>query len=304
MSGENQNIYRSPLFYVGDKYKLLGQLLALFPKSINNFYEPFMGGGSVFINVSAKRYFLNDIDEHLVRLHQFLIEHSKKPKRFFRKIEHVISKYNLSCSYKNDIVPPRFKKKYNKTYYARFNKKGYEMLRAHFNKKQSLDPLLLYVLVIYGFNRMMRFNRAGDFNLPVGNVDFNDNVMNALHHYFSIVNNKKISLARADFRDFLSGKDFGKNDFIYFDPPYKITSSEYNKLWDEESDIALFDLVDELNRSGVKFALSNVARYNGTKNNLFIKWMRKYNAHNVKSNYINYHDNGYKKIEEFLITNY
>ncbi|MCA6073010.1 MAG: DNA adenine methylase, partial [Endomicrobium sp.] len=52
-------IKRSPLFYIGDKYKLLKQLLPLFPARINNFYEPFIGGGSVFLNVSANGYILN-----------------------------------------------------------------------------------------------------------------------------------------------------------------------------------------------------------------------------------------------------
>jgi len=42
------NINRSPLFYVGDKYKLLNEILPYFPKEIDRFIEPFTGGGSVF----------------------------------------------------------------------------------------------------------------------------------------------------------------------------------------------------------------------------------------------------------------
>ncbi len=41
-------VKRSPLFYVGDKYRLMAQLLDLFPKEINNFYEPFIAGGLYF----------------------------------------------------------------------------------------------------------------------------------------------------------------------------------------------------------------------------------------------------------------
>ncbi|GAA7668876.1 hypothetical protein JP0566_03700 [Helicobacter pylori] len=47
---------RSPFFYVGDKYKLMPQLNKLFPNNINQFIEPFVGGGSVFLNTKAKRY--------------------------------------------------------------------------------------------------------------------------------------------------------------------------------------------------------------------------------------------------------
>ena len=67
---------RSPLFYVGDKYKLIEQLLALFPKEINNFYEPFVGGGTVFLNIEAKKYYLNDIDRNIISIHKFLLKNS------------------------------------------------------------------------------------------------------------------------------------------------------------------------------------------------------------------------------------
>ncbi len=59
-------IYRSPLFYVGDKYKLLQEIKFYFPKKINKFIEPFMGGGSVFLNVEANKYLLNDIDKNVI----------------------------------------------------------------------------------------------------------------------------------------------------------------------------------------------------------------------------------------------
>jgi DNA adenine methylase len=58
MSKIIKKINRSPLFYVGDKYKLMKQLIELFPLSVNNFYEPFTGGGTVFLNIEAKKYFL------------------------------------------------------------------------------------------------------------------------------------------------------------------------------------------------------------------------------------------------------
>jgi len=68
-------IKRSPLFYVGDKYKLMAQISELFPKEINTFYEPFVGGGTVFLNIKANQYFLNDINAHLIKLHNTLISY-------------------------------------------------------------------------------------------------------------------------------------------------------------------------------------------------------------------------------------
>lgn len=300
----NRKIKRSPLFYVGDKYRLMKQLSDLFPREINNFYEPFIGGGTVFLNVKAKKYFLNDIDKHLVNIHEFLISNAKNSKKFFKDVEKIIHKYKLSHSYKKDIVPDSLKKKFKKTYYARFNKEGYEKLRVCVNENKKNDSLILYILLIYGFNRMLRFNGGGKFNLPVGNVDFNKNVASALDNYFNFVGGKKIKFTTKDFRKFFKKNGYSKNDFVYLDPPYLIASSEYNKLWNEKSEVDLLNLIDELNKNGIKFALSNVTHYNGHKNDLLIKWMKRYKVHKIKSNYISYHNNGKKKIKEVLITNY
>lgn len=298
------NIRRSPLFYVGDKYKLMKQLINLFPRQIDNFYEPFVGGGTVFLNIEARRYFLNDIDQNLVSIHHYLIKNSNNPAYFFKHVEKVIYKYNLSRSFKEDVIPDSLKRKWKKTYFARFNKEGYERLRKRVNKNKDNDPLILYILLIYGFNRMLRFNGGGKFNLPVGNVDFNKNVAAALYNYFEFVQDREIKLGSGDFRTFFSEIKPSKDDFVYLDPPYLITSSEYNKLWDQESESDLLHLIDNLNKNGIKFALSNVTHYNGYKNELLIRWMKKYRVYRIESNYISYHNNGKKEIKEVLITNH
>lgn len=300
---QNQ-IKRSPLFYVGDKFKLLKQLKVLFPKQINNFYEPFVGGGSVFLNVMANKYFLNDNEKNLINIHKFLVESSKNSDQFFRNVEKIVKRFRLSRSFKEDIVPAALKKEWKKTYFARFNKEGYEKLRTLINKNKKNDPLILYILLIYGFNRMLRFNGGGRFNLPVGNVDFNKNVVSALNSYFDFVEDKKLIFSSLDFRDYFKGRKYLKNDFVYLDPPYLITASEYNKFWNPESEINLLNSIDTLDRKGVKFAFSNVTHYNGVKNSLLIAWMKKYKMHIIESNYINYHNNTKKQIREVLITNY
>jgi len=300
----NSKIKRSPLFYVGDKYKIMKQIKNLFPKEINNFYEPFVGGGTVFLNIKAKKYYLNDIDKNLINIHKFLVKNSNNPSKFFRSVEEIIYKYKLSRSYKEDIIPDSLKKKWKKTYFARFNKEGYEKLREHINKNKKNDPLILYVLLIYGFNRMLRFNSEGKFNLPVGNVDFNKNVVSALNNYFDFIQDKKIKFTSKDFRKFFNKDNYSNNDLVYLDPPYLITASEYNKFWDKESESDLLDLIDELNKKSVRFALSNITHYNGSKNDLLIGWMKKYKVNKIESNYISYHNNKKKKIKEVLITNY
>ena len=297
-------IYRSPLFYVGDKYKLLPEIKTLFPKKINRFIEPFTGGGSVFLNVNAKQYLLNDLDENVVKIHRFLIQQAKNPSSFFEKIEQKIYKYGLSHSYIKDVVPLELKEQWKKTYYAKFNKTGFQKLKEDFNKSNRDDILHLYLLLIYGFNRMLRFNSKGEYNLPVGNVDFNKNVQNALLNYFRIVKDKKIFFYNLDFITFIKQFDFQRDDFVYLDPPYLITFSEYNKYWNEQSEQKLINLLDELHEKNVKFAISNVTHYKGKINNHFLEWSKKYYSFDINSNYISYHDNTIKSFKEVLITNY
>jgi len=298
-----EKIRRSPMFYVGDKYKLIKEIKQYFPKNINTFIEPFVGGGTVFLNVEAKKYILNDIDENIYNLHIFLQQKAYEI-NFINEVLDYIKKYNLSRSFLEDVVPKELKQKYKKTYYAKYNKQGYDKLKQDFNKLQNKNYLLLYLLLIYGFNRIIRFNSKGEFNVPVGNVDFNKNVLQALNDYFEFVKNKDIKFENLDFKDFIIKNGFKDGDFMYLDPPYLITFSEYNKIWNEEKENELLNFLDNLHQRNIKFAISNVTHYKGRKNNIFIDWMKKYNVKKIKSNYISYHDNSVKQIEEVLVINY
>jgi len=295
---------RSPLFYVGDKYKIIDEIKYYFPKNIDRFIEPFVGGGSVYLNVNAKEYLLNDIDNYVIGLHNFLGSYIGKENDFFKLIFSIIHKYNLSLSYEKDIIPNELKQKYKKTYFAHFNKENFGKLKNHYNNSEKRNLAELYVLLIYSFNRMLRFNSKGNYNVPVGNVDFNGNVYDALINYFRINETKKTIKLNKDFEIFFNELDYSKNDFIYLDPPYLITFSEYNKLWNEQTEKKLLQKLDNLNSKNVKFAISNVIDYKGKKNSIFSKWSKKYNAYNIKSNYISFRDNSIKKFTEILVTNY
>ncbi len=290
---------------MGDKYRILNQILPFFPTEINTYIEPFVGGGSVFLNVNAEKFVLNDIDTNMIKLHNYLCACSSSPKLFFEQITNKIMDLGLSHSFIEDIIPHNLRVEYPKTYYAKFNKESYNRLRDEYNKNKS-NMLDLYLLLIYGFNRILRFNSKGDFNLPVGNVDFNKNVVNALETYFSNVCTKTIHFLNYDYKEFINLLTYEQNDFIYLDPPYLITFSEYNKLWNKDKEHELLDLLDELNNHKVKWAISNlVADYNkGTHNEIFDNWMQKYNIHEINSYYISFNNNKVRPTREVLITNY
>ena len=297
-------IARSPLFYVGDKYKLIREIKTHFPDDIGRLIEPFVGGGSVFMNVEAEEYLLNDLDRFVIAIHQMLSGYIGRLDDFYNEFVEIVDRYGLSLSYRANVVPDELKKAFPKTYYAKYNKEGYNRMKADFNQGGQIDIQMLYVLLIYGFNRMLRFNKKGEFNLPPGDVDFNANAYEALSDYFTILQNRHIEWNNLDFREFLHGIEYRQNDLIYLDPPYLITFSEYNKFWNDETEHDLLTLLDELNQEGVRFAISNVTHYRGKINEEFLNWSAHYNSYPIKSNYISFNDNTIKQFNEVLVTNY
>ena len=57
---------KSPMNYIGGKYKLLPQIVPLFPEDVNTFVDLFCGGGDVFSNAKAKRVIANDNNYHVI----------------------------------------------------------------------------------------------------------------------------------------------------------------------------------------------------------------------------------------------
>lgn len=301
---KKQGVHRSPLFYVGDKYKLITEIKTHFPQHIGRLIEPFVGGGSVFMNVDANEFLLNDIDSFVISIHKMLCSYIDREEEFFKEFFDIVNKYHLSLSYRENTVPKELKESFPKTYFAKYNKEAYSQLRDDFNKGGKQDIMQLYALLIYGFNRMLRFNKKGDFNLPVGNVDFNQNTYNAIVDYFTLLKDKNVVWYNEDFRVFLNNIDYREDDLVYLDPPYLITFSEYNKLWNEETERELLNLIDDLNKRDIKFAISNVTHYKGKVNNLFLEWSKHYNSFPIKSNYISFNDNTVKNFNEVLVTNF
>ena len=292
-------IVRSPLFYVGDKRKLMPQIKLHFPSHIDRFIEPFVGGGSVFMNVDADGFLLNDLNHIVIQIHSMLSSYCDRKDDFFREVFSLIRKYGLTSSFLG-IPQERGKSCDCKD----VNREAYNRMKTDFNSGGRKDGMLLYLLIIYGFNHMIRFNKKGEFNLPVGNLDFNENVYNALNDYFAQTERKQPQWHSQDFKAFLAEIEFRKDDLVYLDPPYLISSSEYNKMWNEECERNLIEEMDRLDARGIRFAVSNVITYRGRTNDIFGQWAAKYNIHPISSNYISYRDNTRKESREVLVTNY
>ena len=276
---------KSPLNYTGGKYKLLPQLLELFPKQVTTFVDLFAGGGNVSVNVKAEKVVFNDlmwqVPEMLQEFKKIGVEES------LRKIDGYISSYDLSKE----------------------NKEGYLALRELYNKGKS-DPLMLYTLICYSFNNQIRFNNKGAYNMPFGKdrSSFNPTIKEKFIIFVQRLQSMEIQFSSKDFRE-LDLDTLGDNDFVYCDPPYLITVASYNENggWGEQAEIDLLAKLDALDKAGVKFGLSNVFESKGKENTILKEWAKGYTVHYLDHTYSNcsYHkkDKQSKDIEVF-ITNY
>ena len=298
---------QSAINYTGGKFKLVPQLLPLFPKKIRNFYDVFAGGANITINIEAEKYFINDINKKVIELYEFFDK--SEVDDILNNIEKIISEYRLSNT---KIYGYEFYNTNSTIGLKEVNKKSYIELRKRYNAgtfDKNIEPLIFYILIVFGFNNQIRFNSDGFFNMPTGKRDFNKKMALKLEKFINELHRRKIQYSSLDFKSFLNQQKFNDNDFVYLDPPYLLSTAAYNESggWTEKDESDLLNCLDELNTKGVKFALSNVLIHKGNENKILSEWAKNYKIHELDFNYNNSNYQSKAKENntlEVLITNY
>jgi DNA adenine methylase Dam len=280
---EKHAYVKSPMNYTGGKYRLLPQILPLFPDRISCFFDMFTGGANIAANVNAGKIIANDISGQITGIYRKLQETDISD-----TLEYLSIKIQEYCLTKSD-------------------KQAYIRFRDMYNKSDDKNPLDLFVLICHSFNNQIRFNRNGEFNMPFGEGTFNKKTEENLLCFYKAI--KNVEFTSMDFRKFdISRLD--KNSFVYCDPPYLITRATYNfdGGWTEKDENDLLCWIDGLDRKGIRFALSNVMENKKQKNLILGKWSAKYNVHHLNNSYYNcnYHakDKSVGTTDEVLVTNY
>lgn len=165
--------------------------------------------------------------------------------------------------------------------------------------------------MVYSFNNDIRFNKYGEFNLPVGKTDFNKNNYNKIIEFNKTAKEKNIKFICTDYNSEEAKKYIYAADFVYIDPPYLITTAVYNEgnNWNDQKEKELVSLLEELNNNNIKFALSNVLTKVGVENSILKNWLLKNENVQIYNMNYNYRSCSYNKKdrnaneEEVLITN-
>lgn len=261
----------SPLNYIGGKARILDQLLPVFPEHISTFVDLFCGGCNVGINTNAENYIYNDGNSELTGLLKMFLRLNTTT--ILKRLDEIVEHYGFSKT-----------KDHNFAYYggnpmigvSRYNKEPFLRLRQDYNNspRNNQHYIMLYGLIVFGFNNQMRFNDRGEYNLPVGKRDFNDVIRRKLEVFVDKLKAQHPLIQNKDFRRFDIGQ-LDNQSLVYIDPPYLISTATYNEGggWTELDESDLLRFMDELNAHGIKFVLSNMLEHKGRKNQLLIDWI-------------------------------
>jgi len=221
------------LKWIGGKQKFTDKILTLFPREIDTYHEPFLGGGSVLLallssDISVKTYRANDINKYLIQTYIDVRDN----------IDELILELN---KLKNDkILFYEYRKKFN-------NSKRENIM--------NIETSALFICLNKTCFRGLYREGPHGFNSPYGHykyLKFFDEKI--LRDVSALIQNVKFT--NMSYEKFL--ENMNDNDFVYLDPPYvpenKTSFTKYN-VSDFLDHDAFFERVKQL----PKFLMSNSA---------------------------------------------
>ena len=134
--------------WAGGKRQLLDRISERMPKTYNNYFEPFIGGGAVLLEFMPEHAVINDINEALINAYRVIRDN---PQEFIKCVK------GLDTGMWKD------------------GKEYYYSLREHYNdklmkKEYDVELAALFVFINkHCFNGLYRVNGKGLFNVPYNN---------------------------------------------------------------------------------------------------------------------------------------
>jgi len=216
------------LKWVGGKTQMLDALMSRFPSNIQNYYEPFVGGGSVLLALLARirsgeivvngTVFAFDANEPLIYLYRNIQTHDAN---LYIEIERLIREYG-ECPVAETKTPEMRNPDTREA--AMLSKESYYYwIRGQYNrlsreeKRTVAGSAMFLFLNKTCFRGMFRVGPRG-FNVPYGNY-VSPEIVNREHLAEIRELIRDVVFECCGFETALSRVDHS-DDFIYLDPPY------------------------------------------------------------------------------------
>ncbi|HGO5857470.1 Modification methylase DpnIIA [Mannheimia haemolytica] len=205
------------LKYRGGKSKEIPNYIHLIPK-FETYYEPFLGGGATYFYLEPEKAFVSDINSSLIQFYQEVgSDNFETVKKDLLDLQR---KYEFNREIfinRKTVIPQKRVDDPNEELYYR--------IRDMFNNKikhEYSQSAIYFFINKTAYSGMIRYNSQGEFNVPYGRyANFNTSLLEQKHHNL---------LSKSEIYNGSYEKGFelaGPKDFIFLDPPYDTTFSDY-----------------------------------------------------------------------------
>lgn len=210
-------MFQPVIKWSGSKRSQCQEILKHFPSTFDTYYEPFVGGGSMFrclidhkSDFNFKRIVCSDLNRDLINLWNCVKNNPKELSEHYTQLWNALNR-NPDKSYQRDY----------------FNK-----IRERLN--QQHNPMDFMFIMRTTTNGMPRYNSNGEFNnsFHITRNGINPVTLNKIICEWSkLLNENDVTFKVADFKTVIPKTD----DFIYLDPPYANTKGMYFGNFDTQS---------------------------------------------------------------------
>jgi DNA adenine methylase len=258
-------VMKPVLKWVGGKTQILDDVLSLFPSSIQNYHEPFVGGGSVLLgflsNVTSGKIkvtgtiYASDLNANLIYLYQTIQSH---PTELIAEVKTLVEEFSqIKGSVVNRKATTFQEASTSQESYYFWIRSRFNALSVEDRKTPRASAMLLFMNKTC-FRGIYREGPNG-FNVPFGNYK-NPSILDEDHLRAVSALIQEVVFTHQSFDASL--KKVAENDFVYLDPPYapethtsfvSYTSDGFHM----EQHKTLFHLCHTLTARGIKFLMSN-----------------------------------------------
>jgi DNA adenine methylase len=235
---EKHTVVRPFLRWIGGKQKLLPSLIDRLPKFKGRYFEPFLGGGSLFLAKGFKRAELSDVNLYLINAYRMVRDCPNDVHRH-------LSRFQLELEHGGEAY-----------YYAQRY-----LFNIHVQESLPEEAARFIFLMHANYNGVYRVNRLGGYNVPYGHRSKPGMPgLDVLKQVSDRLNQPGVKIEHRGYDTILDLVK--KGDFVYMDPPYPVLSRTANftgytvERFSEQEQHRLADFAKSLDQRGVQVMIS------------------------------------------------